>query len=471
MALRSAQSIEINGRFLESLLASHADWLSTSETAAQSISPVSLARADLRDADLRGCDLRQCDLAGADLRGADLSGGDFRNAIVTGANFQKSEVSATNLAGARFGGADLTISNLPRGALRDIEMAARSAATRFQISAALTALIALGMTSAVLLTRDWALFNDSDAVLELAWSTYYRSAPFVLGLLLALFLRFAVRPFISCVQELPALSRDGKELGGRVDLWPANLLLAATMPRLDGEIRDGFFVFNRAVAALAVWAMIPAVIVAHWARYLPRHSDAVTLSQVAMSCIIFGAALAEFQRTKIIAGRLQRVHPVLASALLGCILGAFSVGVFQGWIPVHLEIAFQQLRMPLGAGVPRDFRKAAISYCDMREIDLSAASLGDARILFSDLRGANFQSADLSSASLYGSNLDAAIFDQADLSGTDLSCAKLVSVEALRSAKVDATTTLPDGKPGPLGDRIGLILPDKEACEAWGPMP
>ena len=327
------------------------------------------------------------------------------------------------------------------------------------------------MTSAVLLTRDWALFNDSDAVLELAWSTYYRSAPFVLGLLLALFLRFAVRPFISCVQELPALSRDGKELGGRVDLWPANLLLAATMPRLDGEIRDGFFVFNRAVAALAVWAMIPAVIVAHWARYLPRHSDAVTLSQVAMSCIIFGAALAEFQRTKIMAGRLQRVHPVLASALLGCILGAFFVGVFQGWIPVHLEIAFQQLRMPLGAGVPRDFeRRLSLTATCERSIfpQLASATRGFCLVTCA---GLTFRARIYQAPRSNGSNLDAAIFDQADLSGTDLSCAKLVSVEALRSAKVDATTTLPDGKPGPLGDRIGLILPDKEACEAWGPMP
>ena len=159
MALRSPQSIEINGGSVESLLAEHADWLSANGRAAASISPVSLARADLRDADLRGRDLRRCDLAGADLRGADLSGSDFRDAIVTGANFQKSEASATNLAGARFGGADLTIANLPRGALRDIEIAARSAATRFQISAAITALVALGMTAAVLVTRDWALFK------------------------------------------------------------------------------------------------------------------------------------------------------------------------------------------------------------------------------------------------------------------------------------------------------------------------
>ena len=179
-------------------------------------------------------------------------------------NFQKSEASATNLAGARFGGADLTIANLPRGALRDIETAARSAAMRFQISGAVTALVALGTTAAVLVTRDWALFNDANVISGLAWSTYYRSAPFVLGLVLALFLTYAVRPFILRVRELPALSSDGKELGARTDLWPANLLLAPAMPRLDGELRDRFFTFNRAVSALAIWALIPTVIVAHW---------------------------------------------------------------------------------------------------------------------------------------------------------------------------------------------------------------
>jgi hypothetical protein len=66
------------------------------------------------------------------------------------------------------------------------------------------------------------------------------------------------------------------------------------MPRLDGEPRDGFFAFKRAVSALAIWALIPTVIVAHWMRYLPRHSDAVTLSHVAISCLIAGAALADF---------------------------------------------------------------------------------------------------------------------------------------------------------------------------------
>ena len=468
MALRSAQSIEINGRSLESLLAEHADWLSANDGPAASLSPVSLTRADLHDADLRGRDLRRCDLAGADLRGADVSGSDFRNAIVTGANFQKSEASATNLADARFGGADLAIANLPRGALLDFETAAR-AATRFHISAAITALVALGMTAAVLVTRDWALFNDSSFIPGLAWSTYYRSAPFVLGLVLALFLRYAVRPFILRVRELPALSNDGKELGARTALWPANLLLSPTMPRLDGELRDGFFTFNRAVSALAIWALIPTVIVAHWMRYLPRHSDAVTLSHVAMSCLIAGAALADFQRSKITAGRLQRVHPILAALMLGCGLGAFSLGVYQGWVPVHLEIAFQQLEIPVGSGDSRDFRDAAISYCDMRGIDLAGARLGGGRILFSDLRGASFQGADLSNASLYGSNLDGAIFGEADLSGADLSCAKLLSVEALGNAKVDETTTLPDGKTGPVGDRVGLILPDRSACEAWAP--
>ena len=454
---------------MESLLAEHADWLSANGRAAASISPVSLARADLRDADLRGRDLRRCDLAGADLRGADLSGSDFRDAIVTGANFQKSEASATNLAGARFGGADLTIANLPRGALRDIEIAARSAATRFQISAAITALVALGMTAAVLVTRDWALFNDSTFIPGLAWSTYYRSAPFVLGLVLALFLRYAVRPFVVGVRALPALSSDGKELGVRTDLWPANLLLASAMPRLDGELRDRFFTFNRAVSALAIWALIPTVIVAHWMRYLPRHSDVATLSHVAMSCLIAGAALADFHRSEISVGRLQRVHPLRAALVLGCGLGAFSLGVFQGWAPVHLEIAFQQLEMRAGTGDSGDFRDAAIAYCDMRDIDLSGARLGGARILFSDLRGASFQGADLSNASLYGSNLDGAVFDEADLSGADLSCAKLLSVEALSRTKVDETTMLPDGKPGPVGDRIGLILPDRSACEAWAP--
>lgn len=469
MALRSAQSIEINGHSLQSLLSEHADWLSANGRSAAAISTTSLARADLRDADLRGCDLRQCDLAGADLRGADLSGSDFRNAILTGANFQKSEASATNLAGARFGGADLTIANMPRGALRVIETAARSTATRFQVSAALTALVALGATAAVLVTRDWALFNDSSFIPGVAWSTYYRSAPFILGLVLALFLRYAVRPFILRVRELPALSSDGKELGARTDLWPANLLLAPAMPRLDGELRDGFFTFNRAVSALAIWALIPTVIVAHRMRYLPRHSDVVTLSHVAMSCLIAGAALADFRRSKIAVGRLQRVHPILAALVLGCGLGAFSLGVFQRWIPVQLEIAFQQLEMRAGSGGSLDFRDAVIAYCDMRDIDLSGARLGGARILFSDLRGANFKGADLSNASLYGSNLDGATFDEADLSGADLSCAKLLSVEALSRAKIDETTLLPDGKPGPVGDRIGLILPDRSACDAWAP--
>lgn len=469
MGLRSPKSIEIYGRSLESLLDEHAEWLADGPISADSRSPITLAGADLSDADLTGRDLRGCDLAGADLRGADLSGVDFRDAILTSANFGRSAEIRASTGATRFGGADLAVAALPTVELEEHETGARRAATMFRVWAAGAVCLTLVATVAALLTRDAELFIDSSVIAGVPWSTYYAVAPVLLGVVMWLFLKQGLNPLLLAARELPAVSQEGVELGSRSELWPANLLIAPSMVRLAGEPRDMFFGVNRWAAIIGIWGAIPVVAAAHWWRFLARHVAEITAIHVVVVCAVAAVAVWGVGAVNVTFGSRRQMYSWGGVAFVGILLGAVSIAVFSGWISIGLSIAIEDLRGAGNAISARDFRGMAISYSDLRDVDLADADLREARILFSDLAGSNLGAANLSGASLYGSNLDGAMFDGADLSGADLSCAKLLSTDALENAMVDGSTILPDGKPGPLGDRFGLILPDRGACEAWEP--
>jgi MinD-like ATPase involved in chromosome partitioning or flagellar assembly len=90
------------------------------------------------------------------------------------------------------------------------------------------------------------------------------------------------------------------------------------------------------------------------------------------------------------------------------------------------------------------FLQSQLGHADFSNADLSGAQFRNA-----DLRSAVLTGAKLKAANLVGANLGDADLRDADLSQADLSRAS-VSLDQLAEGFTDATTILPNGKPGPL---------------------
>ncbi len=79
-----------------------------------------------------------------------------------------------------------------------------------------------------------------------------------------------------------------------------------------------------------------------------------------------------------------------------------------------------------------------------RSLNLASARIMGADFSRADLSDANFRFADLTRAVLRGANMKGTKLEGTILRGADLSDAKNLTWDQLRSAVIDETTTLPD---------------------------
>lgn len=104
---------------LESVLASHADWIrqvlepgqdlgaGRANLKGNDLRDYSLEGVDLRSANLEGCDLSSCNLIGANLAGCNLTRANLKGADLRRARLRRANLSHANLEGALLQEADL----------------------------------------------------------------------------------------------------------------------------------------------------------------------------------------------------------------------------------------------------------------------------------------------------------------------------------------------------------------------------
>lgn len=101
-----------------------------------------------------------------------------------------------------------------------------------------------------------------------------------------------------------------------------------------------------------------------------------------------------------------------------------------------------------GADIVGDYTRAKMHGADLRA-DRLMGTFVEAQLQGADLSGADIQMSDYRRANLIKAKLNNALVYGTDLRGADLTGADVQGLRYGNTAKTDATTTCPDGKPGP----------------------
>lgn len=413
-------------------------------------------------ASFEGADLRDARIEGLALAGVSFTGADARRALFVDCDLADADFSTTRgLLPSSFPGSDLRRAALPAGLCFDAPLATvqgavgHARAVFFLIAAAsLYCLLVVAATT----DRD-LLVNTASTPLPIvdtpvAIAAFYAVAP---ALLLAsvIWMHAYLQRVWATLAELPARFPDGLALGDRVAQW-IPLSVAAGAP---GRSPATFGALEAMVSAVALWLITPGVMLAMWARHLPRHDLAASLWQIALLalCLAFSAVFAARARRTLARrriGRMQRVREVIyggsAAALVAAALVPTTLTVAQpapgsllGRLAEPVTAAAARLGLPSVAAAAGLRERLELSGADIapRPPDWSRA-LGGARLAEAlagtgrvDLVGRNldraaadsafFARARLDEARLRAINAPLAVFVQASLVFADLEEAKL----------------------------------------------
>jgi uncharacterized protein YjbI with pentapeptide repeats len=447
-------------------LASHREWVDTHGVTGQR---ADLSCAELEGADLISVNLRLADLHDANLRAADLLLADLRDACLVRADLEEACLVGANLEGANLEGASLetAMGLVPRqvaGAnLRDALLAPqlmefeafsafeRASRNAFRYFSAMTAASALSWLI-VWKTKDIQLLTDSaiipflhsrTAAAALPTAESYLIVPAVLFILYLVF-QFHLQRMWDSALELPAIFPDGHTLGDRS---PAIILglLRTHFRWMNPDPASTRLVETWGSILLAYW-LVPATLLAFWARYLTRQEVHGTILHMVLVVVAAGVALYATTRvgrpqerwalerkwTHRIARELKAISPATVAAALGTVLILLSIGTIAG-------VPHERSRAPqYGVTSVRRWASNAFSwigfdpYADLTEAAISrrpanwnggddqVPSIDGPRLNNSRFRYAQAYRAFLPNAHLWRANFEGAFLSEADLRSADL---------------------------------------------------
>lgn len=411
---------------------------------------LSLCAASFRAADLRRAVFVECDLSEADFSDA--------------CGLLPSSFPGCNLRGAR----------LPDGLGFEAPLATVQGAVSYArslflliVAASLYCLLTVGATTDLDLLVNTASMPLPIIETPVPIGAFYALAPALL-LASAVWMHAYLQRVWTTLAHLPARFPDGLPLSDRIDQWIPLSVGAGGLARRAAT----FGQLESMLSSVALWLVVPGVMLAMWARYLPLHDlrvsgwQAATIALGLASSAVFAIrarhtfARKPFARPQLVweLGWGGAVAALAAAALLPITLAVVGTaspdGVFGTAAPRLVKLA-EKIGLPDRlvlskadvAARPAGWTgglggaELAEALAEVNRVELSErrldrakadgaffarARLDDAKLRELWAPSAVFVQASLIGADLVGATLTKADFRDADLSGADLSGAQLL---------------------------------------------
>lgn len=359
------------------------------------LSGYDLSRARLTGAKLRGANLQSAMLTGVDLNGADLSGSNLRSARWDGVQVRGVDFSRAQLD-ADFSGADLSAARF-----KDLQ----AGGNRF--------------VGATLLETDWR--GSTLARVDFARSDL-RGADFT-GV------RMEHGSFVGANAvgvKFTRLQGQRRSLSELIDFSGANLLNADFTEATCGG--KGFRLCARSDAATTCPAGNKGPCADFVSAHIARNRQTLNDSSECAGCDLRGATLDNKGGPRIVLDGADLRHASL-----------YRFNAPDG--------SLNRVKLQ-GADVVGDYTRAKLEGADLRA-DRLMGTFVEARMTGADLSGADIQMSDYRRAVLVNAKLVNTLVYGTDLRGADLTGADVSGLRYGNTAKTDASTTCPNGKPGP----------------------
>ncbi len=383
------------------LLQEHAEWLSDSGKGRRlELTDRNLDFDELPAANFRKAAFRRCSLISAELTGADFTDSEIYNCVFNKAICRRTLFKQAVLSESTFIDADCTEASfedstrlLPgafRGALLEgislpatVVFSAKDRISELSKQISALTLTLLGACAYCFLTvastKDSGLIIDSSATnlpiiqTPVPLGYFYPGAAFLV-LCIFLFLQLTTQLLWEKMLQMPLVLPDGTRRSELMIEW-------LSMPFLD-QGHDNTAKLRKAIVAICVWMTVPATMLVLWWRYLPRHSELISIFQGVLTVASFFLAGGSFFKGK----------------------RSFGAGVMNAQPKAWRAYLLLVLGLILAVVVPR----IAFSFitADLRNADLSKAHLEKV-----DLRKARMEGADLTEASLDGADLRGVTLD------------------------------------------------------------
>jgi uncharacterized protein YjbI with pentapeptide repeats len=253
--------------------------------------------ADLPDALLLGANLSEANLQGADMSAVNLRGADMPGARLWNADLPEAKLQNADLAGAHLSGADLTEAKLQDAYLREAKgmqidqvrganlsmaklpreiisfegadagsLSAVKIATRAAKKLLISVLLACAYGALAITLKGAGTSGGSEGIrlpiigMEMEASAFYCTAPLLLTLLFGYF-HLQMQRLWERLAMLPAVFPDGKPVDRKVHPWLVTGVSRAHVKLLKEKGYPTFFLLQRFVVILLVWAVVPVTVV------------------------------------------------------------------------------------------------------------------------------------------------------------------------------------------------------------------